>query len=182
MKGKKKVTYFYDPEIGNFYYGAGHPMKPHRIRMAHNLMVNYGLHKKMEMFRPKPATDKEMTQFHSDEYISFLKSINLENMYKSAKQMNQCSFLSFSFSFSFSFLFFSFLFFSFLFFSFLFFSFLFFSFLFCSFLFSFVLFYSFLLLLYISPQLTLETIALFLMGCTNFANSRREGLLGGPSS
>ena len=61
-------------------------------------MVNYGLHKKMEMFRPKPATDKEMTQFHSDEYISFLKSINLENMFKSAKQMNQCMcFFSFLF-------------------------------------------------------------------------------------
>jgi hypothetical protein len=37
-------------EIGNFYYGSGHPMKPHRIRMTHNLVLNYGLYKKMEIY------------------------------------------------------------------------------------------------------------------------------------
>lgn len=37
-------------DIGNFYYGSGHPMKPHRIRMAHNLILNYGLYKKMEIY------------------------------------------------------------------------------------------------------------------------------------
>ena len=37
-------------EVGNFYYGSGHPMKPHRIRMAHTLVLNYGLYKKMEIF------------------------------------------------------------------------------------------------------------------------------------
>ena len=48
--GKQKVCYFYDNEIGNYYYGQGHPMKPHRIRMAHNLLLNYGLYKKMEIY------------------------------------------------------------------------------------------------------------------------------------
>ena len=47
--------YFYDSDIGNYYYGQGHPMKPHRIRMAHNLLLNYGLYKKMEIYRPAPA-------------------------------------------------------------------------------------------------------------------------------
>ena len=89
---KKKVTYFYDPEVGNFYYGPGHPMKPHRIRMAHNLLVNYGLFKKMQVFRPRPATDKEMTQFHSDEYISFLKTVNTDTMYDHNKQLMRCKF------------------------------------------------------------------------------------------
>ena len=72
-------------QVGNFYYGQGHPMKPHRIRMtrestivvpertdfvaqcglvglfaaillrltlvccADNLLLNYGLYKKMEI-------------------------------------------------------------------------------------------------------------------------------------
>ena len=27
-----------------------HPMKPHRIRMTHSLVMNYGLYKKMEIF------------------------------------------------------------------------------------------------------------------------------------
>ena len=46
----RRVSYFYDAEIGNFHYGQGHPMKPHRIRMAHNLLLNYGLYKKMEIY------------------------------------------------------------------------------------------------------------------------------------
>lgn len=31
----RKVSYFYDNEVGSFYYGQEHPMKPFRIKMAH---------------------------------------------------------------------------------------------------------------------------------------------------
>lgn len=27
----RKVSYFYHPDVGNFHYGPGHPMKPHRL-------------------------------------------------------------------------------------------------------------------------------------------------------
>ena len=37
-------------DIGNYYYGQGHPMKPHRMRMTHNLLLNYGLYRKMEIY------------------------------------------------------------------------------------------------------------------------------------
>lgn len=47
---KKLVAYFYDSDVGNYAYVAGHPMKPHRIRMAHSLIMNYGLYKKMEIY------------------------------------------------------------------------------------------------------------------------------------
>jgi acetoin utilization deacetylase AcuC-like enzyme len=33
-----------------FEYRQGHPMKPHRIRMTHNLILNYGLYRKMEVY------------------------------------------------------------------------------------------------------------------------------------
>jgi len=46
----KKVAYFYDSDVGNFAYTAGHPMKPHRIRIAHSLILNSGLYKKMEIY------------------------------------------------------------------------------------------------------------------------------------
>jgi histone deacetylase 1/2 len=39
----KRVAYFYDSDVGNYVYYLGHPMKPHRIRMAHNLIVMYGM-------------------------------------------------------------------------------------------------------------------------------------------
>uniref|UniRef100_A0A8D2F718 Histone deacetylase n=1 Tax=Theropithecus gelada TaxID=9565 RepID=A0A8D2F718_THEGE len=44
------VTYVYMWDVGNYYYGQGHPMKPHRIRMTHNLLLNYGLYRKMEIY------------------------------------------------------------------------------------------------------------------------------------
>lgn len=47
---QKKVAYFYDADVGNYAYVAGHPMKPHRIRMAHSLIMNYGLYRKMEIY------------------------------------------------------------------------------------------------------------------------------------
>uniref|UniRef100_A0A8C6E232 Histone deacetylase 3 n=1 Tax=Moschus moschiferus TaxID=68415 RepID=A0A8C6E232_MOSMO len=43
----KTVAYFYDPDVGNFHYGAGHPMKPHRLALTHSLVLHYGLYKKM---------------------------------------------------------------------------------------------------------------------------------------
>lgn len=46
----KKVAYFYDSDVGNYAYVSGHPMKPHRIRMAHSLIMNYGLYTKMEIY------------------------------------------------------------------------------------------------------------------------------------
>lgn len=47
---KKTVAYFYDSDVGNYAYTAGHPMKPHRIRVAHALVMNYGAYKKMEIY------------------------------------------------------------------------------------------------------------------------------------
>uniref|UniRef100_A0A8C7FKN6 histone deacetylase n=1 Tax=Oncorhynchus kisutch TaxID=8019 RepID=A0A8C7FKN6_ONCKI len=86
---KKKVCYYYDGDIGNYYYGQGHPMKPHRIRMTHNLLLNYGLYRKMEIYRPHKATAEEITKYHSDDYIQFLQSIRPDNMSEYSKQMQR---------------------------------------------------------------------------------------------
>ncbi|PPQ90414.1 hypothetical protein CVT25_014932 [Psilocybe cyanescens] len=86
---KKRVCYFFDSDIGGFHYGPGHPMKPTRIRMCHSLVMNYGLYKKMEIFRAKPATKREMTQFHSDEYVEFLSRITPSNMNSFVKEQHK---------------------------------------------------------------------------------------------
>lgn len=65
-------------EVGNFYYGQGHPMKPHRIRMAHSLLLNYGMYKKMEVYRPYLMSEEEMTAFHADDYIHFLQHVSTD--------------------------------------------------------------------------------------------------------
>lgn len=51
----KRVAYFYDADVGNYAYVAGHPMKPHRIRMAHSLIMNYDLYKHMEIYVSTPG-------------------------------------------------------------------------------------------------------------------------------
>ncbi|KAL1363860.1 hypothetical protein HN51_012023 [Arachis hypogaea] len=72
---ERKVTYFYEPTIGDFFYGHGHPMKPHRIRMAHSLVVHYGLHRLLHVSRPFPASASDVGRFHSDDYVQFLSTV-----------------------------------------------------------------------------------------------------------
>lgn len=76
---KSRVCYFYDEEIGSYYYGAGHPMKPHRLRMAHHLILEYGMYRKMQVYRPHPAHQQEFTLFHADDYVDFLKRVTPDN-------------------------------------------------------------------------------------------------------
>ena len=73
-KHPTQVAYFYDPDIGQFYYGHGHPMKPHRVRMAHSLVLHYGLYAQMDCFRPYRASAEDCRAFHADDYVQFLKT------------------------------------------------------------------------------------------------------------
>mmetsp|Transcript_17680 Transcript_17680/g.22523 ORF Transcript_17680/g.22523 Transcript_17680/m.22523 type:complete len:405 (-) Transcript_17680:68-1282(-) len=71
--GKHRVAYFYDSDIPNHYYGPGHPMKPNRINLAHNLVLSYGVYRHLSMFRPHRASAAEMAQYHDPDYIDFVK-------------------------------------------------------------------------------------------------------------
>jgi histone deacetylase 3 len=73
---KKRVSYFYDSNVGNFHYGANHPMKPHRLALTHNLILSYGLYKKMQVYRPRPAEAIDLMKYHSQEYIDFLSRVS----------------------------------------------------------------------------------------------------------
>ncbi|XP_013403048.1 histone deacetylase 3 [Lingula anatina] len=75
-----KVAYFYDPQVGNFHYGPGHPMKPHRLSLTHSLVLHYGLYKKMMVYRPYRASAHDMCRFHSRDYIEFLQRITPQNV------------------------------------------------------------------------------------------------------
>ncbi|XP_010319010.1 histone deacetylase 6-like [Solanum lycopersicum] len=77
---KRRVSYFFDSSIGEYDYGEGHLMKPHRIRVAHNLILNYNLHRKMEIIEPFPATKEEIGSFHSSDYVEFLSSVSPETI------------------------------------------------------------------------------------------------------
>ncbi|KAI8872432.1 histone deacetylase [Ramicandelaber brevisporus] len=54
---------------------ARHPMKPHRLTLANHLVVSYGLHRHMDVFQPRRATEQELLDFHAEDYIDFLKRV-----------------------------------------------------------------------------------------------------------
>lgn len=53
-------------------------MKPHRMRMTHDLVSAYGMLDKMHVLRPRRASPTAMTAFHTDEYIHFLSRVTPE--------------------------------------------------------------------------------------------------------
>jgi histone deacetylase 1/2 len=69
------MIFIYLDSLGNCYFGSNHPMKPFRIMIAHNLIMNYGLLQNMTIFRPTRATAVDMEKFHESDYICFLRSI-----------------------------------------------------------------------------------------------------------
>ncbi|GKT14875.1 Probable histone deacetylase 1-B [Aduncisulcus paluster] len=73
-----KVNYFYSPDFGGYYYGAGHPMRPFRMSLVHELVVSYGLHRHLNIYEPRPASVRDMTAFHADEYIKFIREATPE--------------------------------------------------------------------------------------------------------
>ncbi|KAJ2655060.1 hypothetical protein GGH99_007234, partial [Coemansia sp. RSA 1285] len=75
---RKRVTYYYDEDVGNYNYGYMHPMKPFRMRMAHSLVAAYGLDRKMSIVRPPRASKQQLTRFHSDDYMEFLSRVTPE--------------------------------------------------------------------------------------------------------
>ncbi|KIL60950.1 hypothetical protein M378DRAFT_109690 [Amanita muscaria Koide BX008] len=75
---KRRVSYYYDSDVGAYTYGLGHPMKPHRIKVTHDLVTAYDMLDKMHVLKPKRATPEAMCQFHTDEYVHFLHRVTPE--------------------------------------------------------------------------------------------------------
>ena len=69
----KKVAYVYNEAITNYHFSKEHPMKTKRIRMAHSLILNYGMGPYLNMFQSKEATSDELNYFHDPGYVSYLE-------------------------------------------------------------------------------------------------------------
>ncbi|RKO97620.1 hypothetical protein CXG81DRAFT_8464, partial [Caulochytrium protostelioides] len=76
---RSRVSYHYHPDIGHYHLGDKHVMKPFRSRMAHELITAYGLERAMHVRIPKPADMLQMTRFHANDYMDFLKRITPED-------------------------------------------------------------------------------------------------------
>ena len=56
---------------------------PNPPRMSVNGRSNLNLQ------RPQPATERDMTKFHADDYVQFLKMITPQNMHDNIKQLQR---------------------------------------------------------------------------------------------
>jgi len=75
MSSASRVAYYYKDEVGDFDYGAGHPMRPYRIRLAHHLIGGYGMLERMNVSEPVRLPKEEMLKFHTEDYINFLQEV-----------------------------------------------------------------------------------------------------------
>jgi len=76
---RRSTAYFYDEHIGNYTYGGGNPMRPHRVRLTHSLVTHYDLLPRLLIHRPRKRVFEELTKFHADEYVDFLRMVTPEN-------------------------------------------------------------------------------------------------------
>jgi len=54
-------------------------MRPHRARMVFSLLKSYGLLKHVSLHRPTPRSFEQLTEFHADDYIDFLRTVTPNN-------------------------------------------------------------------------------------------------------
>ena len=87
----RKVANNFNKEVGNFYYGPYHPMKPFRMKITHEMLRAYNVLPKLNKIIPEEhpefVSKIDFTNFHSDEYINFLMSVSPENMNQMTEQL-----------------------------------------------------------------------------------------------
>jgi len=69
-----KVSWHSNPEIEKHHFGHAHPMKPWRLTLAKALIMSYGMHAAMDTYVSRQATREEMEDYHSEEYLNYLKT------------------------------------------------------------------------------------------------------------
>lgn len=70
-----KCAYVYDSTVSNFYYGKGHPMKPHRYALTNSLIYSYNLDKHMDIITPQ-QTVEHLHSYHDPSYITSLSRVS----------------------------------------------------------------------------------------------------------
>uniref|UniRef100_A0A6B2L521 Histone deacetylase n=1 Tax=Arcella intermedia TaxID=1963864 RepID=A0A6B2L521_9EUKA len=64
-------------------------MKPHRIALTHALVSSFKLHKKMQVYGERKATESELGKYHGEEYLKSLKNFQREETSDSGDESSQ---------------------------------------------------------------------------------------------
>ena len=69
------VSYHANPDMEDMHFGHRHPMKPWRLTLTNKIVMAYGMHKAMDVYKSRRASPEEVGNFHKEDYVDFLQSI-----------------------------------------------------------------------------------------------------------
>ncbi|GAM36933.1 hypothetical protein EIK77_003453 [Talaromyces pinophilus] len=69
------VSYHANPAVEAHHFGQSHPMKPWRLVLTKELVLAYGMHHAMDLYLSRAATFEEMAEFHTADYLEFLRQV-----------------------------------------------------------------------------------------------------------
>jgi len=67
------VSFHANPEIEKHHFGMTHPMKPWRLTLCNKIVFSYGMHRAMDLYLTRNATQQELELFHTEDYIRALQ-------------------------------------------------------------------------------------------------------------
>ncbi len=73
-----KTAFIYSDDFAKYDYGPGHPLKPFRLKLTHDLIKAYGLLAlpDIRVVEAKPAGEEDLLLYHNRDYIDILKAAN----------------------------------------------------------------------------------------------------------
>ena len=73
-----KTAFVYSDKLAGFDYGAGHPLRPFRLKLTYELINACGLLAPLDprVFVPGMASREDLLTFHTLEYITILEAVN----------------------------------------------------------------------------------------------------------
>ena len=60
MESKKKITYFYNLDIGSFHYGQAYFINFKCISMTHISIISYSLYKDLDIYASREANMEQI--------------------------------------------------------------------------------------------------------------------------
>ena len=94
-----KTALIYTNKYQSYNFGPQHPLRPLRIKLTYSLMEKLNLfnNKRLEIFEPISATQKEIERAHDPEYVEIVKKLSLIKKMEGARDNGLFKYIGFSF-------------------------------------------------------------------------------------
>ncbi len=90
MTAPAAAAFVYSPELASHVLREDHPLRPHRLRLACELLASYGVLEAAGslLAAPRPATKEELLPVHSAEYIEAVRLLSRGDEHVNAARYN----------------------------------------------------------------------------------------------